>query len=531
MGASGTFRVLSSEMTPAAAAVAAAMAALLLWVSWSATWLWWAPRRLERSLRAQGLLGTRYCFPSGDLKENARLIREALIKPLPLSHCIIPRVSPFLHRVINQCGKFCITWIGPIPRVTIMNPDLVREILSTKFGHFEKPKINPLGKLLVTGLVSYEGEKWARHRRIINPAFHIEKLRRMQSAFSSCCRELIERWEKLIDHDGTCELDVWPEFQNLSSDVISKTAFGNSHEEGRRIFQLQTEQSQLLILSSQNVYIPGFRFLPTPVNRRRNQINREVRSLLRGMIEKREKAIKSGEKNIDDLLGLLIETNLKQSEEHGNYKKGGMTTEDIIEECKLFYFAGQETTSVLLNWTMVLLSIYPSWQERAREEVRQVFGENAPDFDGLSRLKIVTMILHEVLRLYPPIILLGRMTYKTMELGGITYPKGVILSLPVIFIHHDPEIWGEDAHEFKPERFANGIWKATKNNQMAFFPFGWGPRICVGQNFAMSEAKMCLSLILQRFKFELSPSYIHSPYTVITLQPQHGTQVVLRRIE
>jgi cytochrome P450 len=140
----------------------------------------------------------------------------------------------------------------------------------------------------------------------------------------------------------------------------------------------------------------------------------------------------------------------------------------------------------------------------------------------------VTMVLYEVLRLYPPVTLLERATYKEMELGGIKYPPGVKLLLPVVTIHHDPDIWGEDVDEFKPERFAEGISKASKEAP-AFFPFGWGPRVCSGQNFALLEAKIALSMILQHFTFELSPSYTHAPFPVSTLQPDHGAQIMLKK--
>ena len=140
------------------------------------------------------------------------------------------------------------------------------------------------------------------------------------------------------------------------------------------------------------------------------------------------------------------------------------------------------------------------------------------------------MILYEVLRLYPPAVTLNRRTFKDMQIGGITYPAGVILELPVIVVHHDPDVWGKDAHEFRPERFTDGISKATKDQQPAFFPFGWGPRICIGQNFALLEAKMALSMILQRFQFRLSPSYTHAPYTVLLLHPQHGAPIIFDRI-
>jgi cytochrome P450 len=139
------------------------------------------------------------------------------------------------------------------------------------------------------------------------------------------------------------------------------------------------------------------------------------------------------------------------------------------------------------------------------------------------------MILYEVLRLYPPAVVFSRRTYKEMKIGNVTYPTGAFIEIPILFIHHDPDIWGSDAQDFKPERFAEGISKASKDPG-AFLPFGWGPRICIGQNFALVEAKMALCMILQRFEFELSPSYTHAPHTVMTLRPMHGAQIRLRAI-
>ncbi|KAK3424602.1 hypothetical protein EUGRSUZ_F01383 [Eucalyptus grandis] len=499
----------------------ATVLAVLTTLAWMVVnWAWLRPKRIEGLLRQQGLSGRPHTFLFGDLKEISRLMREAKSKPFGLSDDIKPRLLPLVHQSFQTYGKNSFMWIGPTPTVNITNPELLKEIFS-KMYDYRKPPRSPLLKLLFGGLAFHEGKKWVQHRKIINPAFHVEKLKLTLPAFYSSCTEMVGRWEYLVSEVRSCEVDAWVDLQNLSRDLISRTAFGSRYAEGKRIFELQEELALLTMKALQSVYIPGWRFLPTRMNRRMKNIDKEVQALLMDIIRRREKAIRGGEAAGDDLLGLLLESNMKEN--------AGMSFHDVTEECKFFYVAGQETTSVLLVWTMVLLSVHPDWQARAREEVLQTFGSRKPDFGELSHLKIVTMILNEVLRLYPPVITLAREVHKETKLGKLTLPTGVQVSMPTLLIHRDKDLWGEDAEEFKPERFAEGVSEATKN-QVSFFPFGWGPRTCVGQNFAMLEAKIALAMILQQFSFELSPFYVHAPCNVLTLQPQHGVQVILHKV-
>ncbi|KAK4342113.1 hypothetical protein RND71_037929 [Anisodus tanguticus] len=439
-------------------------------------WVWFTPKKLEKLLREQGVKGNSYRILYGDTKDLSAMIKEATSKPLSLSDDdVAPRMMPFFLETIKKYDRQA-------------QKDL----------------------MVLLALAS------------------LATVRNMLPAFYLSCSEMISKWEDVVSVEGSHEIDVWPHLEQLSCDVISRTAFGSSYEQGRKIFELQKEQAQHFLEAVQSVYIPGWRFLPTKRNRRMKEINKDVRSSIRGIIDKRLKAMEAGDAYNEDLLGILLESNFKEIEQHGN-KDFGMSIEEVIEECKLFYFAGAETTSVLLLWTLVLLSRYQDWQTRARQEVLQVFGNQKPDFDGLNHLKVVTMILYESLRLYPPGITISRRAKEDIVLGELSLPAGSLVSLPIILLHHDKEIWGEDANKFNPERFRDGLSSATKG-QVAYFPFNYGPRICIGQNFAMLEAKMALSMILQSFSFELSPSYAHAPQSIVTLQPQYGAPLIFHKL-
>ncbi|XP_012850655.1 PREDICTED: cytochrome P450 CYP72A219-like isoform X2 [Erythranthe guttata] len=516
------------EATLALVLISLAMAASITCAAKLLNFLWLKPRKLERFLRNQGLHGTPYRPFIGDLKEMTKAIKAAQPKSIELSdEDTSPHIFAYYYDILKEYGNNSFFWFGPWPKLNIVDPDLIKEILK-KYDVFEKP-LPETGKVISGGIALLEGEKWSKHRKIINPAFHLHKLKNMAPAIGLSCTNMISKLKSKVcsSTDGSCEIDMWACLEDFTGDVISRTAFGSNHDQGTKIIQLQREKLKLTLQLLQFSFIPGWRYLPTKLNKKVKAINDEIESLLRGIIDKRQKAMDRGDEvPSDDLLGILMESNLRFIEECGNKNKG-MSIEDVIEECKLFYVAGSETTACLLVWTMVLLCEHTEWQTRAREEVIRVFVNSEPSFEGLNQLKNVTMILQEVLRLYPPLPMINRCSTKTVKLGNLTIPAGVHLLLMVGLVHRDSNIWGDDANEFNPLRFSDGVSKV----QSSFVPFSSGPRICIAQNFAMVEAKMALATILRSFSFELSPSYLHAPFSVTTLQPQYGAPIIFQSLE
>jgi cytochrome P450 len=256
------------------------------------------------------------------------------------------------------------------------------------------------------------------------------------------------------------------------------------------------------------------RSVPTRRNRQVNAAAKDLDDVVIGMIEGRRK---SGAR-LNDLLDMLM---YAQDEETGE----SMSNQQLRDEVMTLFLAGHETTANALTWTLMLLSQHPDVARRLRREVTEVLGDRAPTLADLPRLGYAHQVVAESMRLYPPVWTISRSVISDDEIGGYFIPKGSIVLVSPYLTHRSPLAW-ENPEGFDPDRFSPE--REEKLHRFAYFPFGGGPRQCIGNNFALLEAQICLVMIAQCFQAELVPFAIVEPEALITLRPKGGMPMLLR---
>ncbi|KAK7266929.1 hypothetical protein RIF29_19590 [Crotalaria pallida] len=531
--------------------------------------LWLQPRRIRSILQKQGISGPKPSFPLGNISEMLRIqhqppgsvddLNKWVYSLFPYFCTWMQRYDSTINVLISRGALFyeIILFHGsgfgssPIymystgikQHLFVASSELIKELnLYTSLDIGRPTHLTESLKPLLgsSGILSINGQKWAFQRNLIAPEFFISKIKNMVDLMEETAMAIVRKWESCITESegGIAEIVVDIDLKVFTGDIISKACFGSSYAQGMQIF---AKLNALLAILGRPSNLFGFlnlRYLPTKENREIWKLEKEVETLIMKIIHDREAENQNGinGNHQKDLLQILLEglANATTSNSNG---KGSLKPKKeemyqlLIDICKNFYFAGADTSASSVTWTLMLLALHPEWQQRVRSEIVESFGNSLSfnDIDKLQKLKALNMVIQESLRLYGPAVITLREALADVKLGEFILPKGINLWLFQPAFHRDPDNWGPDACEFKPERFAGGVSGACKYPQ-AFAPFGFGNRICLGQNFSMIEMKVVLCLLLSNFSFAPSPNYQHCPDYKIVLMPKYGMKLLVSKV-
>lgn len=432
-------------------------------------------------------------------------------RALPLAALVALRRDPLalLTRLARRHGDIAYVRLGGRPVYLLSHPDLVREVLVEQHRSFVKGEaLRRARTLLGDGLLTSEGALHLRQRRLIQPAFHRERIAGYAETMSAYAGRAAAAWA-----DGDT-VDIADEMLRLTLAIAGKTLFdaeveGDAAAVGAAMDELMRRFGLLML-----PFGPLIEGLPIPPARRIRHARATLDAVIARLIAERRAGGDRG-----DLLSMLL---LAQDEEGG----AGMGEALVRDEVMTLFLAGHETTAAALSWAWLLLARHPEAQARLEAEVDTALGDRLPAAGDLERLPYTRAVLSEAIRLYPPAWVIGRQAVAPATVGGYSIPPGATVLMSPWVIHRDGRFYRE------PQRFDPGRWlelPAPARPRLAYFPFGAGPRMCVGESFAWMEGTLALATIARRWRLQLAPGQPVTPRPAVTLRPGGDTRVLLER--
>jgi cytochrome P450 len=415
----------------------------------------------------------------------------------------------FLSGVARRAGDVAPLQIGPQPAVLLSDPEDIRDVLVTHSRRFKKGRaLERAKRLLGEGLLTSEGEFHLRQRRLAAPAFHRQRVAAYgasMAAFADACQAAWRPGQ---------EVDFAQEMMRLTLRIAGHTLF--AADTSGAADEVYAAMHDLLALFSvvQLPFMDALEELPLPGTIRFRAARERLDRIIYGMIAERRA---SGEDR-GDLLSMLISA--RDAEGDG----GGMSDRQVRDEALTIFLASHETTANALSWTFYLLSQNPAVAARLHAELDAALGGRAPTVDDLPRLRYAEQVFAEAMRLYPPAWVLGRRALEPFSAGGRSFPAGTLAIMSQWVVHHDPRHY-PDPYRFDPGRFTPEARAARP--KFAYFPFGGGPRLCIGEQFAWMEGTLAVAAIARRWAPELVPGHPVALQPSITLRPRHGLRMRL----
>src|SRR6266851_895110 len=391
-------------------------------------------------------------------------------------------------------------------RIFINHPDLIEEVLVTNARKYSKGRVLRANRhVFGEGLLTSEGDFWLRQRRLAQPAFHRARIASYAATMVEYTHRMLDGWR------GGEERDAHQEMMRLTLQIVGKTLFDADVE---RDAQEVGKSLELLLEIGANfrrtIFVPHW--LPTATNLRVKKEIAQIEKILYRIIGER----RASGGDAGDLLSML----LSAQDEDGSR----MTDRQLRDETITLFLAGHETTASTLSWTWWLLAQNPAVEAKLHAELDSVLGDRAPSLDDLPKLAYTGHVIAESLRLYPAAWGMARLVVEDHEIAGYPVTKGMGVAMAQWVVHRDPR-WYDAPEEFRPERWNDDLLKRLP--RFAYFPFGGGPRQCIGNTFALMEATLILATIARKFRLRLVANHPVVPLASITLRPRHGVRVSL----